>query len=132
VDLNDDGLLDVVVVPRNENVRLWRNVGNGSVDAPAPMGHWVAVTVKQEGINDNAIGSWLELRSNGRTQQRELTVGGGHVSGQLAPYHFGLGPLTSADVRVTWPDGEVGPWMTVHADATWVVTRGASEATLQQ
>ena len=42
--------------------------------------------------------------------RREVTVGGGHAGGELGWIHFGLGPATSADVRVHWPDGEVGPW----------------------
>jgi hypothetical protein len=34
-DLNLDGLLDVVLVNRRENVKLWRNVGAGSAESPA-------------------------------------------------------------------------------------------------
>jgi hypothetical protein len=33
--------------------------------------------------------------------------------------------VTSAEVRVTWPDGEVGPWQAVEADRTVVIRRGA-------
>ena len=35
VDLNLDGLLDLVQVVRNEPVELWRNVGSGDATAPA-------------------------------------------------------------------------------------------------
>jgi enediyne biosynthesis protein E4 len=38
VDLNLDGMLDLVVVNRRENVELWRNVGWGDRELPAPMG----------------------------------------------------------------------------------------------
>jgi enediyne biosynthesis protein E4 len=128
VDLNNDGLLDLVVVNRIENVRLWRNVGAGSGESAAPMGHWVAIKLADSGANRDAIGAWLEMKSSDSTQTREVTIGGGHVSGQLAPIHFGIGAQTSAQVRGTWPDGEVGPWMPVRADATYLVTRGATEA----
>ena len=37
-DLNLDGMLDLVVVNRRENVSLWRNVGAGTPDAPEPHG----------------------------------------------------------------------------------------------
>ena len=60
---------------------------------------------------------------------REVTVGGGHVSGQLGWLHSGLGVATSADVRVTWPGGDVGPWMTVAADGFVRIERGAAEPT---
>ncbi|HTH06288.1 MAG TPA: ASPIC/UnbV domain-containing protein, partial [Ilumatobacteraceae bacterium] len=48
--------------------------------------------------------------------QREVTVGGGHASGQLVPVHFGLGDAEQAEVRVQWPNGDVGPWIRVDAD----------------
>lgn len=113
VDLNADGLLDLVVVDRRENVRLYRNVGSGSPERPAPMGSWLTVRPVQPGPNRDAIGAWIEVRAGERTQLREVTVGGGHASGQLGPVHFGLGAATAAEVRVTWPDGEVGPWQSV-------------------
>ena len=37
-------------------------------------------------------------------------------------------PASSADVRVTWPDGEVGPWMTVGANQFVDIERGAGDA----
>ena len=40
-----------------------------------------------------------------------MTVGGGHASGQLGWIHFGLGGADGAELRVRWPDGEVGPWI---------------------
>jgi hypothetical protein len=131
-DLNADGLLDMVVVTRRENVRLWRNIGAGTSEAPAPLGHWLSLQLSQDGSNRDAIGSWIEVQSGGRTQTREITIGGGHVSGQLGPTHFGLGPETSAQVRVTWPDGEVGPWLTAMADAPYLVTREPAEITTIQ
>ena len=39
VDLNLDGMLDLVVVNRVEPVTVWRNVGGGDGDNPAPMGN---------------------------------------------------------------------------------------------
>ena len=127
-DLNADGLLDIVVVTRRENVRIWRNLGSSNA-APAAaataMGNWVEVTLAEDGPNRNAIGSWIEVRVGDRTQTREVTVGGGHVSGQLGPAHFGLGAATSAELRVTWPDGEIGPWQTVAANVRVLMDRGA-------
>jgi hypothetical protein len=40
----------------------------------------------------------------------------------------GLGAADAARVRVTWPDGEVGPWLDVHANRFVNIARGASEA----
>ncbi len=127
-DLNLDGMLDLVQVLRNANVELWRNVGSGSATNPSPMGHWVALDLEQDGANRDAIGAWVELRIGDRVVQREVTVGGGHASGELGWMHVGIGPAASVDVRVIWPDGEVGPWQTIPAGTFARVERGAANA----
>jgi len=123
VDLNLDGLLDLVVVNRRENVGIWRNAGAGSAEAPAAMGTWLAVRPQQEGANRDAIGAWIEVRADGRTSLVELTVGGGHVSGELGWTHFGLGTADEAEVRITWPDGTVGEWQRADANEFVIVDR---------
>jgi hypothetical protein len=126
-DLNLDGLLDLVVVNRRENVAVWRNVGSGDAAAPAAMGHWLAVRVGQPGANRDAIGAWIEVRAGERVSSREVTVGGGHASGQLGWVHFGLGDADRAEIRVTWPDGEAGPWQRVEANGFVLVDRATGE-----
>ena len=125
-DFNLDGLLDLVEVHLGDPVRLWRNVGAGDAAAPAPMGAWLAVRVGQPGPNVDAIGGWVEVRTGDLSTRRELTVGGGHLGGQLGWLHFGLGTAASAEVRVTWPDGEVGPWQRVAPDTFVDLTRGTA------
>ena len=117
-DFNGDGLLDLIVANLRAPARLWRNVGAGSAEAPAAMGDWLAVRLSQPGANRDAIGAVLETRTSGASSRREIVVGGGHGGGQLGWTHVGLGTADRADVRVTWPDGEVGPWMT--APGEWV------------
>lgn len=125
-DFNMDGLLDLVVVNYGADVMLWRNVGSGSGAQPGSMGHWAAVRLAQDGPNRDAIGAWLETRLGDQTIQREVTVGGGHLGGQLGWLHLGLGSATSTEVQVRWPDGSVGPWMTVGASEFAIITRGAA------
>jgi enediyne biosynthesis protein E4 len=128
VDLNRDGLLDLVQVVRRKNVELWRNVGSGDQATTGPMGRWIAVDLQQDAPNRDAIGSWITVRIGATQLEREVTVGGGHASGQLVPIHFGLGAAERADIRVTWPDGEVGPWLAVAANNAVRVQRGATAA----
>ena len=82
-DFNLDGMLDLVEVNRRVNIGLWRNVGSGTAERPAPMGNWVAVKLDQSGPNRDAIGSWIEVKLDDRTLRREVTVGGGDGGGQL-------------------------------------------------
>jgi len=129
VDLNLDGMLDIVQANRRVNVSLFRNVGSGTAAEPQPMGHWVAVRPEQSGPNRDAIGSWIQVRFGDHTVERELTIGGGHASGELGWIHVGLGDADSAEVRIRWPDGEVGTWQEVAANAFVTIPRGGEPTT---
>jgi hypothetical protein len=126
VDLNRDGMLDLVEVNRYENVDLRRNVGSGTARKPKAMGHWLGVELEQDGSNPDAIGAWIEVESGKTRTAREVTVGGGHAGGALGPIHFGLGRRDEARVRVTWPDGSQGSWRTVPADSVTTISREAA------
>ncbi len=128
VDLNLDGLLDLVVVNREENVLVWRNLGAGTADDPEPMGAWVALRLHQPGPNSDAIGAWVEIRAGERTIRRELTVGGGHLSGSLGWTHAGIGDEEGAEVTITWPDGTREGPIAVDANGWDRIERGSEEA----
>ena len=127
VDFNLDGQLDLVQVVRREPVRVWRNVGRGTAERPASMGHWLAVDLEQDAADHDAVGAWIAVRTGGREIEREVTVGGGHASGSADPAAFRPGNgRRRRELRVTWPDGEVGPWLPVDADGIVTVRRGAT------
>jgi hypothetical protein len=127
-DLTLSGRLDLVEMNYGAPARIWRNVGSGSAARPVTMAHWIGVRPVQSGPNVDAIGAWVEVRVGDRIQRRELTIGGGHASGQLGWMHVGLGDAASAEVRVLWPGGEAGRWLHVTADQFFVIRRGDSEA----
>ncbi|WGH80135.1 CRTAC1 family protein [Jannaschia ovalis] len=104
-DLDGDGRLDLVVVNRRAPMEVWRNA--------SAAGQAVAVTLSQDGANPEALGAWVELRTEAGLQSQEVTLGGGHAGGATGPLHFGLGAAKAAEIRVTWPDGTVGPWRVV-------------------
>lgn len=122
-DLNLDGALDMVVANRWENAELWRNTDVGG-------GQAVQVRLRQDGPNRDAIGAWVELKRGDDVERREITVGGGHMSGQLGWWHFGLGADQGAEVRVIWPDGTEGPWQPV-TPGFWLLERGKDAAPWQ-
>ena len=97
VDLNRDGLLDIVEVNRYENVDIRRNVGRGTAKKPKAMGRWLEVRPSQEGANPQAIGAWIEVKAGPETTTREVTIGGGHAGGSTPPIHFGLGQQGKAE-----------------------------------
>jgi hypothetical protein len=118
-DFNLDGLLDLVVVNRWETAQLWRNTTREA-------GRWIGIKLQQPAPNRDAIGAWLEMRCDGKVMRREITVGGGHASGQSGWWHFGLGAAPRAEIRVTWPDGAVDGWQPVAPNGFYVLERGKS------
>ena len=116
VDLNLDGQLDLIVVHRWEDAKLWRNTGTGTA-------RWIQFKVQQDGANREAVGAWLEVKRGDVTMRRELTVGGGHASGRAGWIHFGLGETERPEVRVIWPDGVKGDWQTLDANGFYILQR---------
>ena len=108
VDLNLDGLLDLVVVNRWEPAQVWRQTGD-------PGGNWVQLRLQQDGPNRDAIGAVVEVRRGEAVERHEIASGGGHVSGAVGWLHFGLGAAGTAELRVIWPDGTAGDWLTLPA-----------------
>jgi len=118
-DFNLDGLIDLVVVNRWQSAQLWRNTTQNA-------GHWIELDIAQHGANRDAIGGWIEVRCGDKVMRREMTIGGGHASGELGLWHFGLGLHDKAEVRVIWPDGEIGAWQSVEAGRIYQITRDQS------
>jgi hypothetical protein len=116
-DLNNDGLLDIVVVNRNEPAEVWRNVSDNA-------GKAVSFELAQPGPNRNAIGAWIEVKCGDRLQQAQVTIGGGHAGGQLLPRHFGLASEKAAQVRVIWPNGAQSEWFSVESGKTYRLEPG--------
>jgi enediyne biosynthesis protein E4 len=116
-DFNLDGLIDLVVVNRNENAQVWRN-------ATKDAGGFVSVNLGQDGGNRDAIGAWIELKVGDKTSYREVTSGGGHAGGSLGWLHFGLGAASEAELRITWPGEAAGDWTKVSANSYYSIDRG--------
>jgi len=146
-DLNADGLLDVVVVNRAAPLALFRNAGTrrsgphrvpaGQPDADGPTagdaaasgapvigGNWIAVELRQDGINPDAVGARLSIETGNHVQSRRIGVGGGHASGAIGFVHVGLGVAERATLRIQWPDGEWSAPHRLFANRHVVITRG--------
>lgn len=116
-DFNLDGKLDLIVVNRWHSAQTWRNTSYA-------LGNWVALKIDQPGPNRQAINGWLEIQRGDKIESRELTVGGGHASGQAGWIHVGLAGATSATVRVRWPDGTVSEDVQLVAGKFYKLERG--------
>ena len=122
VDLNQDGLLDLLVVNRRAPLEIWQNT-------TAEAGHWLAVDLRAAAANSRAVGAFVEVKlPDGRVLTQEHTVGGGHASGDASPMHFGLGAAEAVQMRVIWPDGAASEWTAAAGDRVLRATRGAAAA----
>ena len=115
-DLNNDGLLDIAVVNRRAPLEIYRNVTDGA-------GNWLGVLPVQPETNIDAVGAFIEVKTDAGLQTREVTIGGGHASGSIGLHHFGLGDAATATFRVIWPDGEKSDWRTVEANSRITIER---------
>ncbi len=115
-DLNLDGRLDLVVMNRKAPMEIYQNV-------TPDHGNWLLVELEQSGANRDAIGAWIEVDASGVIQHREVTVGGGHVSGWIGPQHFGLGAVHEVRLRIIWPDGLKTEWLPIQANQRLTIKR---------
>jgi hypothetical protein len=122
-DFNNDGLLDLIVINRREKIRFYENITQS-------IGNWISVQLSQNLKNKNAIGAWIEVKTKDRIYTREITLGGGHASGSIAPEHFGLGKIDTVSVRVIWPNGTKSDWYKANANHAYEITNNEDEIKL--
>lgn len=117
VDLNDDGALDFIVrgVDSHTRVLMQRCTAN----------HWMKVSLKQSGVNSEAIGAKIVLSHAGVAQERYVMAGGTSLSTSLpAQAHFGLGNIENVHkLQVRWPDGQWSTFEDVVANQHVTVVR---------
>ena len=98
-DLDGDGDIDLAVARQTTAPLFFRNEGGN-------LNNWL--NVKLAGLHSNAqgAGTKVELHAGAVTQRREVRLGGGFLSQEPAPVHFGLGSRAQADfLRLVWPGG---------------------------
>ncbi len=128
VDLNADGMLDLVVVNRKANVSLFRNQGNKTSWGHRPMGNWVGIELRNGKKNISAVGAKISVKTGNVNQSRTVQIGGGHASGQAGFIHFGLGVAERAKIRIQWPNGDWSHEYRVFANNFVQINRGQPDA----
>jgi hypothetical protein len=91
-DLDNDGMLEVVINNQNETPSVWRA-------ASLPRGNWV--------MFDLPVGSTVKVTASGKTQVDEVRAGGSYLSQHDRRLHFGVGSATLVDsIEIVSPLGE--------------------------
>lgn len=128
IDLNADGLQDIVVVNRVDNISLFRHTGMQHEDGTRQGGNWLKIELQQKGANRNAVGARLSIKTGNHVQGRRIQVGGGHASGMAGFTHVGLGVAERATIRVQWPDGQWSAPYKLFANRHIVIKRDQDHA----
>ena len=122
-DLDNDGLLDVIILAQDGPLAFLHNRG--------PAGHFVTLTLEGDKSNRDGVGAWVRVTSAGRTQVAQRVGGGSFLSASDGRLHFGLGdgfvaPTPSIEVR--WPSGQVDHHEALRADLAYRLIEGEPKA----
>ena len=101
-DLNQDGLLDLVVTNYLKHPQIFINI-------TAPKGDWIKVALQGSSHNIQGVGADIFLyEKNGKVQMRKVSIGQGYLSQEPSVVHFGIRKGSSLDkIKVIWPNGKV-------------------------
>ena len=127
-DYDNDGATDLLITQNHGPAVLLKNEGGNK-------NNWLRLALKGLNSNKSAIGTKVEVFSDGIRQKYEIYGSNGYL-GQNSPYlTVGLGQAKQADVvRMLWPGGVLQDEMEVaankQADFTEIDRRGSSCPTL--
>jgi enediyne biosynthesis protein E4 len=100
-DFDNDGNIDVVILPIAGEPLLLRNITGG-------QNSWIGLRLRGTRSNRDAIGASVRLAACGSTQFDTVRNGGSYISRNDPRLHFGLGSCRKVDeVTITWPRGTV-------------------------
>jgi enediyne biosynthesis protein E4 len=116
-DFDNDGDVDILVVNLNEPPSLLRNDVRGDH-------HWLKVKLIGTTSNRSAIGARVIVHYGKKSQAQCVTSQASFYSSNDPRLHFGLGPETSADIEIHWPNGGKQELRAVKANQLVTVQEG--------
>lgn len=101
VDLQNRGVLDIVVANQNNHPLVYKNKVN-------PANHWIDFDLEGTRSNRSAIGAIVTVEWDGKKQSQLVSGGIGYCSQNQRRVHFGLGDGTAVEQAIIrWPSGAV-------------------------
>ena len=99
-DMDGDGDLDAVITAAGGKPMLLRN-------DQALGHHFVRLKLVGTKSNRDAIGAWVKLTADGKSQWRQVMPAKSYLSASEPEVTFGLGKSTQVDaLEITWPSGK--------------------------
>ncbi len=118
-DLNDDGLMDLLVANSGApGVQLFENVS-------AVNNHYVAFHLEGVESNSDAIGARIEVHTAAGIQYDQVISSSGYAANNGRWIHFGLGDDEAVDLlKIYWPSGVVEEFQNLTADKKFGIIEG--------
>lgn len=121
-DLDNDGLIDVVVENIDGSPLVLRNESKGG-------NHWIGFELIGTKSNRLAIGAKITAVSPSLTQIDEVRSGSSYLSQNDLRVHFGLGNSSTLQiVSIRWPSGKADILRNLTADRIYLVKEGVGLA----
>lgn len=116
-DIDNDGLLDMVVGDIGQRVKIFMN------NSPDAAGNHMLRMRPVIGAQElKAVGTCMNVLANGKWQATELRAGVNYKSSEGNTVQLGLGTENEAlVVDVVWPGGTIRQLTGVPADQTWTI-----------
>jgi hypothetical protein len=118
-DLDNDGLVDLLVLSQNEPLAYFHN------QTMSP-GHFVTFQLEGTLSNRDGVGARVLVVTVLGRQVAQRVGGGSYLSACDGRLHFGLGTASSMEsVEVRWPSGRLDRWKNIRADNGYLLREGA-------
>jgi hypothetical protein len=120
-DLDGDGWVDLVAIDLDGPVRVLWNRGREALREGEQL-HWLAVRLRGQGKNRDALGARVTVELPGGAQMREIRTAGGYQSAVPPIAYFGLGGAARVPrIVARFPSGAEVELRDVEADRTlWI------------
>jgi hypothetical protein len=124
-DLNNDGLIDVVVTVLNGPPEIWMN--RSGAQSASSRNHWMILKLVGVKSNRDGLGTKVKVTTSLGTQYNQATTAVSYNSSSDKRVHFGLGSAAVLEtIELTWPSGIKQTLKNVKADQILTVTESAS------
>jgi hypothetical protein len=122
-DLDNDGRVDLVILPQNQPLAYFHNRTDG--------GRSLTLLLQGGPSNRDAVGARVVVVAGGRRQVGWRFGGGSYQSASDPRLHFGLGLATTVDrIEVTWPSGRVDRFDRLAAGTGYLLREGDNQPRL--
>ncbi|NGP77018.1 CRTAC1 family protein [Balneolaceae bacterium YR4-1] len=113
-DLDNDGDLDIILNRLNEDAVIYRN------DVSKPR---IAIRLVGNNQNFQAIGARVMLQNGDKIQQKEISSGGGYLSGSDPLTVFSTDLNESYNLTIKWPDGRKSSYKDIRANHIYEIAK---------